>query len=80
MTGIRIRDLTGGLLAFDLIDLLEILGDSVVASSWRCSVEECISADHARPNLEDAYNAGERLMGTHILALARETRQVIDGI
>ena len=79
MSGIRIRDLTEGFLAFDLIDLLEILGDSVVASSWRCSVEECISADNARPNLEDAYNAGERLAGMELLALARETRQVIDG-
>lgn len=79
MTGIRIRDLTEGFLAFDLIELLEILGDSAVASSWRCSVEECISADNARPNLEDAYNAEERLTGMHLFALARETRQVIDG-
>jgi hypothetical protein len=80
MPGIRIRDLTErGFLAFDLADLLDLLGDPARTSIWRCSVEECISSENARPYLEDAYNTPQTLTGAELAALARETRQVIDG-
>ena len=80
MIGIRISDYTEqGVLAFDLADLLVLLGDSARTSRWRCSVEACISAEHGRPYLEDAYNKPDALTGTELLGLARETLQVIDG-
>ena len=80
MPRIRIGDLTEhGFLAFDLADLLELLGDSARASSWRCSVDECIATENARPYLQDAYNTPKALTGTDLFALARETRQIIDG-
>ena len=80
MPGIRIRGLTDRrFLAFDLIDLLTVLGESVGASTWKCYVEDFVSADDARPNLGAAYNTSKRLSGTELLALAAETRQVIDG-
>src|SRR5262245_43390510 len=79
MHGIRIRDLKEGVLAFDLVDLLEVLGLSVRSSTWKCNVEWCISVEDARPNLEAAYNASKRLTGTQLLTLAAETRQIIDG-
>jgi len=80
MIGIRVRDCTEqGFLAFDLADLLALLGESARTSRWRCSVEECITAEHGRPYLEDAYNKPDALTGTEMLRLARETHQVIDG-
>jgi hypothetical protein len=80
MPGIRIRDLTEqGFLAFDLADLLQVLGDSARTSAWRCSVEECIALENARPHLQEAYNTREALTGTELFTLARETLQVIDG-
>lgn len=81
MPGIRIRDLTErGFLAFDLADLLGVLGQQARESSWRCSVEDCISTEGAHPNLADAYNSPSGLTGPQLLALASETRQVIDGV
>ena len=69
-----------GFLEFDLVELLAVLGESARSSTWRCSVKECISVEKARPNLEDAYNTADGLSGTELLALAAETRQVIDGV
>lgn len=79
MPGIRIRDLAEGTLAFDLADLLKLLGDSVRDSIWKCFVAECIPVDLARPDLAKAYNTQVPLTGRELLALAEETRQVIDG-
>jgi len=79
MPTIRIRDLRSGCLAFDLADLLELLGDALYSSRWRCSVDECISAPGARPDLEATYNQRDWLSGAEIIELARETSQVIDG-
>jgi hypothetical protein len=82
MKGVRIRDLDGNCLAFDLAELLETLGERARASEWACRVEECI----ARPtssradDLEEAFQRKARLEGADLLRLARETSQVIDGV
>jgi hypothetical protein len=81
MPGLRIHDENRqGVLAFDLADLLELLGDAARTSTWRCSVYEYISIETARAYLQDAYNTPKVLTGTELLALAGETRQVIDGV
>ena len=80
MPRIRIRDLTErGFLAFDLLDLLELLGESARASRWKCSVDECIATDDEGMNLEEAYNQPQWLAGSELFLLAGRTRQVIDG-
>ena len=81
MAAIRIHDLTDEhVLAFDLADLLQALGEPARLSQWKCSVDECIAQDDARPGLEDAYNAPLGLSGPEIHAVAAETLQVIDGV
>lgn len=80
MAGIRIHDTTDeDVLAFDLADLLAVLGEQARLSTWKCSVGECIAQDGARPDLEDAYNARVGLSGAEILALASDTLQIVDG-
>jgi hypothetical protein len=78
---LRIRDRTEpGRLAFDLADLLAILGEPARESIWRCHVGECVLAEGARPHLYDAFNVPERVSGRSLLVLAAETAQVIDGV
>ena len=80
MPAIRIRDRTEpGRLAFDLADLLAILGERARKSIWRCHVGECVLAQGARPYLYDAFNVPERVSGSSLLVLAAETAQVIAG-
>ena len=79
MPGIRIRDLDGGTLAFDLSDLLHILGPPAISSRWKCVVEQYVPADAARPNLAAEYENSAGVDGAALVALAAETRQVIDG-
>jgi hypothetical protein len=77
---IRISDRTEpGRLAFDLADLLAILGEPARESIWKCHVGECVLAPGARPHLYDAFNVPERISGSSLLVLAAETAQVIDG-
>lgn len=81
MAGIRIHDRTDEpVLAFDLADLLETLGEPARLSVWKCSVGECIAREGARSDLEGAYNAPIGLSGPELLALASETLQVVDGV
>lgn len=77
---IRIGDRTEpGRLAFDLADLLALLGEPARESIWKCYVGECVLAEGARPHLYDAFNVPERISGSSLLVLAAETAQVIDG-
>jgi hypothetical protein len=81
MAGIRIHDSTDEhVLAFDLADLLEGLGEHAKLSAWKCSVGECIAQDGARLDLEGAYNSPVGLSGPEIFTLASETLQVVDGL
>ncbi len=81
MAGIRIHDRSDDhVLAFDLADVLDALGDSARGSVWKCSVGECIAEEGARPDLEDAYNASAGLAGPALAELAADTIQVVDGV
>ena len=76
---IRIKDMNDGCLAFDLEDLLELLGGQALQSVWRCKAEEAISK--ALPiNLANTFNVHEGHDGLTFKKLASETRQVIDGV
>lgn len=78
MRGIRIRDLDGGHLAFDLKELLDAVGASALSSEWKCSIAELISIESVE-SLESAYENAPRISGPKIRDLAAQTRQVIDG-
>ncbi len=66
-------------LDFDLIDLLQALGEPARLSTWRCSVDECVPANPEVNDLEEIYNRSEGLAGPELLDLAAKTLQVIDG-
>ncbi len=81
MPAITIHDLDRGSLAFDLRDLLRVAGEVARESTWACRVIECISrgSDREDAQLHNAYNSGGALPGAKLLALADQTRQVVDG-
>jgi hypothetical protein len=80
MMGLRIRDLEERVLAFDLRELVELLGAEAVTSRWKCVVEDYVPAEHARPNLWDAsFASGSVVDGADLVDRAAETLQVIDG-
>jgi hypothetical protein len=78
MRTLRISDETDGYLAFDLRELLELLGERVVASRWVCAVEECRAEEPL--TMIAKYNVPEGIDGKQIIRLAAVTRQVVDGV
>ena len=80
MPTLRIKDLSeDSYLAFDLRDLLRVLGDATMDLWWKCTVDECIPVE-GMPSLEDRFNKPAVIKGGDLLVLAASTRQVIDGI
>jgi len=79
MPAIRIRDLDGSGLAFDLTELLQVLGSEVLSSRWHCVVEQYVPTDGARASLADEYESPSGVVGSALVGLAAETRQIIDG-
>jgi hypothetical protein len=80
MTRLRIEDLDGGSLAFDLVDLVPLLGVRGVRSFWTARVEELISRDEVEPEKLYGEYARETIPGEELATLASQTRQVIDGV
>ncbi len=85
MKAIRIHDEVRGLLAFDLKDILAVLGRRAINSTWSVGaveghVEEGVDATSPRSNEYDELAlTGTRVSGRHLLKLAKETRQIIWG-
>lgn len=80
MTRLRIQDMDGRNLAFDLADLLTVVGDKGVASRWRVRAVWCVSADEADGNpLEELGDLESWVGGAELARLAGEVIQVIDG-
>jgi hypothetical protein len=80
MPTLRITDQDdAGCLAFDLFELLQLIGEPAVGSRWRCSVEALIP----KPGVD---NLGAALSGDHVydgavlLQLAGKTLQIHDGL
>lgn len=78
MPTIRIKNLDEGHLAFDLKDLIDLLGINALKSLWKCNVEEAIAKDLPL-DLIPVYNVPKGIDGQTIAKLASITRQVIDG-
>jgi hypothetical protein len=78
MRGVTIRDQTPtGVLAFDLRDILELLGDAAISSDWQLTDVECTG--NAAAALHQAADTGQTVSGERLLTLARDIIQVIDG-
>jgi len=78
MTTVRITDLDGVSLAFDLRELLDVLGDNGVKATWRCQVSDFVPASGAR-HLPTAYEAATNIVGAILYQIAAQTLQIIDG-
>ena len=77
MKGIAIPN--QGALSFDLIDLLDAVGDAV-GSTWIVRGVECVGPSaEAAEALHSASDKSEELSGERLVALARALTQVIDG-
>ena len=78
VTTLRIEDLEGGGLSFDLRDLLDVLGDEGIAATWDCQVGDFVPAPDA-VDLPAAYDAATNVHGSLLYQLASRTLQIIDG-
>ncbi len=80
MQGIEIKDSTpdGNFLSFDLREVLAVIGDSALASSWRCQYVECMG-DNA-DGMHKISNEGRIVSGGELVQIASGILQTIDGI
>lgn len=78
MAAISIQD-TGadGVLRFDLIDLLRLVGPAAAASQWMCRGVE--ATGNLAGELHDAADHETPLSGADLLRIASGVLQVIDG-
>ena len=74
---VTIYDLQNGVLAFDLIDILQLAKEEVLASTWRCRHVEAFGT--CAEDLHRALNEGSTLSGAQLLRFAAEIHQIIDG-
>jgi hypothetical protein len=83
MRGIRIRDLTPRrYLAFDLRDILDLLGERTIRSRWRAAGVWATEKKRFEgpTELDGLAEAGSWIEGEHLRSLAHEdVHQVIDG-
>ncbi|HYM61704.1 MAG TPA: hypothetical protein VEZ11_12535 [Thermoanaerobaculia bacterium] len=75
---LRISDLAEGILAFGLADLLEILGEAAVKSTWRCEVGEFVPKPGVK-YLREAWDAMAVVDGAILFQVAANTLQVCSG-
>lgn len=76
---IKIADLrASGALAFDLIDLIALLGERALVSAWRASeVWTVQEGDNGR--FEELCESGRPIAGADFVAALKPVIQVIDG-
>jgi hypothetical protein len=65
-----------GVLAIDLVDVLELAGPDAIASLWQCNRVEAIGVAAVRMH---AISDGPLIRGKDLLAMARDVHQVVDG-
>ena len=80
MTGVTILDTDPktNVLAFDLRDILAVLGADAARSRWSVQDVECLGAD-AADALHEASDRHEVLDGARLADLAQRVDQVIEG-
>jgi diaminopimelate decarboxylase len=74
---VTIHDIRDRVLAFDLIDILRLVGPDAESSSWRCRKVEC--AGDLAEELHRVSDAESPLTGAEMLRLAGGVFQIIDG-
>ena len=74
---VTIHDTRDRVLAFDLVDILRVVGLDAKSSSWRCRSVEC-TGDLAA-ELHRVSVSGSTLSGAEMFRLAGGVFQVIDG-
>ncbi|WP_280776824.1 hypothetical protein [Rhizobium sp. SG_E_25_P2] len=87
MTTLAIHDVSGGVLAVTLADLIALLGPRTRMSSWIAAPVRAPSAPYdwfdvigdSAGDLEALAQSGAPIAGEQLLALARSTRQIIWG-
>jgi len=78
MTGIRIKDMGANrVLAFDLRDILRLLGEDAITSTWTASCVECTGPNSEQ--LHESSDRGEKIEGARLFAITEGIGQVIDG-
>jgi hypothetical protein len=79
MQGIEIKDSTLGsnFLSFDLREILAAIGNSALASSWRCQYVEC-TGDNAEV-LHRISDEGRVISGVELVQIVSGIHQTIDG-
>jgi hypothetical protein len=79
MPTIRISDIgDDGCLAFDLAELLALIGDQAAKSSWVCSVESVVPKTGAK-YLDRALVGTHTFPGAVLVQLASNTLQILEG-
>ena len=80
MSGVTIVDTDPGtnVLNFDLHDILVVLGEEAVRSTWTVEGVESIGGEAARA-LNEASDQSALLDGPQLIRLARDVEQIIDG-
>ena len=77
MKGVSISDEKNNFLAFDLIDILKIIGEKVLHSTWEISNVECIGKEADR--LHSISDNEIPISGEELFSIASNIIQVIDG-
>jgi hypothetical protein len=78
MRGVTLTDTDGsGALAFDLLDILELLPDELVSSTWDLQGVEAVG--EAADELHAASDREDRMEGARLHELAASVTQIIDG-
>jgi hypothetical protein len=80
MKGVTIqdRDPVNDVLSFDLVEVLQAIGDDIDCSLWTCHGVECAGGESADV-LHKACDDSQVLVRAVLLQLARGVTQVIDG-
>ena len=82
MPTVTINDLDGGVLAFDLRDVLRVLAPSSERATWTITHPDespFEATGGAAPRLEKLAETSAQIGGSELLALADDTQQVIWG-
>lgn len=79
MKGIEIKDSTedGNALSFDIRELIAVIGEPALVSSWQCKYLECFG-DNAE-KLHEISDKEQHISGEELMQIASGIYQTVDG-
>lgn len=77
MRGVTISDKKNSLLAFDLIDILKLIGEKAFLSTWKIFNVECIGEE--AETLHNISDRGMHISGNILFSISSNLIQVING-